>query len=161
MVYFVDFEAFQHGDEPYEVKELCIVDADQPFHFFYKLFGPQESWNGMSREQRRTYCYQTRHVHGIDYHEGYKNYCPYHLGKAIKDHFPGCVNEIFYIMGRQKLQFMKKEYPQFNWCEYNATLNDMPSLPKNIVCLHRTHDHTHCALLKACKLYQHYINLPC
>lgn len=161
-IYFVDFEAFQHGDESFQVKELCIIDIDRPLRPLYILYAPKISWAKLSHNQKMTYLYQTHNLHHLDYNEGYIDYSEGYTWQAIMKHFPMCRNHgaIFYIMGKQKMEFMKKSYPQLNWCEYHVTLNNLPLLPRNISCLYRTHNYTHCACLKTYRLYQHYIDLP-
>ena len=158
--FFVDFEAFQHGEEDFHIKELCIIDADIPLDPCYFIFGPHKPWDRLTSEQKTTYSFQSRALHHLDYNEGLDVFCTGCVSRAIKKQFyPGYRNGIFYVMGEQKLRYMKDILPEFNWCEYNLTVEQLPPLIRNIGCLHRPHDVTHCACLKALKLYQHYIHL--
>ena len=48
--YFIDFEAFQHGDGDFEVKELCMVAVGKPFgKHLYLLFGPSGEWHNLEQ----------------------------------------------------------------------------------------------------------------
>lgn len=155
--YFIDFEAFQHGDGPFKIKELCIIDADRVLSPIYFIFRAPKSWNSLSAEEQRTYSYETNQLHGLQWNEGATRYCRRCTWYWIKEAFPLCRNSIFYVMGQQKMQFLQQEFPELNFCEYNVTLQTLPSIPPNIRCLYRDHDQTHCACLKCYRLYQHYI----
>ena len=158
---FVDFEAFQHGpSERFKLKELCLLSADRPLTPLYFLFGASPLWEQLDGEQQRTYAYQSRHLHHLEYSEGVVSFCKGCVARVIKTTFPDYINCVFYVMGSQKMEYLRDKFPMFNWCEYNGvTVNSLPSLPHNITCLHRPHG-DHCACLKCYKLYQHYITSP-
>ena len=160
---FVDFEAFQHGTtERYKLKELCLLSADRPLTPLYFLFRGWPTWELLNDDQKRTYSYQSNHIHHLEYTEGVVIFCKCCIARAIKIAFPEWVNSVFYVMGSQKYDWLRRKFPMFNWCEYNGvTLNTLPIIPHNISCLHRPHG-DHCACLKCFKLYQHYItNMWC
>ena len=157
--YFIDFEGFQHGNGRYKIKELCIVDVDRVLSPLFFIFRAPKSWNSLTTEQQRTYSYETNHIHGLQWEEGITRYCRRCTWYWIKEAFPHCRTSIFYVMGKQKMEFLQTEFPEINFCEYNVTLNNLPSIPPNIKCLYREHDQTHCACLKCYRLYQHYICL--
>ena len=155
---FVDFEAFQHGaSEQFKLKELCILSADRPLTPIYFLFRGSPAWELLKEDQRMTYAYQSRHIHHLEYSEGVVQFCKSCVARTIKTAFPDWINSIFYVMGKQKMDFLKSKFPMFNWTEYNGvTMNTLPTLPHNITCLHRPHG-DHCACLKCYKLYHHYV----
>lgn len=157
--YFIDFEAFQHGTEKYVIKELCVIDVDQPFSPLYFIFKSRKRWDSLSKEQQTTYDYQTQYVHHIGWVEGEPRYCRGCVWETIKDVFPFCRNEIFYVMGKQKMDHLRNKFPHLNLCEYNVTMNTLPDLPPNITCIYRSHGE-HCACLKCFRLVKHYSQLP-
>ena len=55
--YFIDFEAFQHGDEDFILKELVVLNVDRPLHPLYFLFKPMCQWNSLDPAKKVTYCY--------------------------------------------------------------------------------------------------------
>ena len=153
--YFVDFEAFQHGNERFQVKELCVIDVDFPLEPLYFLF---ESQAPTSPEAQTTYNYQTNHIHHLHWNEGTSRYCKACIIYYIKKQFPYASNGIFYVMGKQKLAFLKEEFPLFNFVEYNATMETLTTIPLNIHCLHHNHGE-HCACLKCYRLLNDYLHL--
>ena len=155
---FVDFEAFQHGAESFKIKELCILDVkrlQQPLHM---IFYPHVSWQRLNLRRRRTYAYQTNRLHHLLWDEGCSRYCRSCILFLIQHLFPDWSNEIFYVMGSQKLQFLQREFPQLQWMEYNATLSELPQLCPHSSCTYRNHGER-CALLKCYRLYYHYMLL--
>ena len=158
---FVDFEAFQHGaTERFKLKELCVLSSDRPLTPLYFLFRASPPWEKLDVEQQKTYAYQSRHLHHLEYSEGVASFCKSCVARMIKAAFPEWQTCIFYVMGAQKMDYLRHKFPMFNWCEYNGvTVNTLPTLPHNITCLHRPHG-DHCACLKCYKLYHHYITLP-
>ena len=155
--YFIDFEAFQHGSGSFKIKELCVIDVDRPLSPLYFVFRESTRWSSLTVEQQQTFAYQTRELHGLHWEEGITRYCRSCIWSWIKETFPLCRNSIFYVMGKQKMEYLQKEFPQLNFCEYNVTLNNLPSIAPNIKCLYRDHEQTHCACLKCFRLLQHYI----
>lgn len=161
--YFVDFEAFQHGTEKYKIKEMCVIDVNRPLsplYFIFSLTAALKPWDQLGLEQRKTYDYQSQHLHRLTYGEGVIPYCKTCIWRMIKHTFPTCINGIFYVIGSQKCAHLMNEFPKLNWCEYclRNWNSDLPKIPPNISCLHRPHG-DHCACLKCYRLYQHYITL--
>ena len=42
---FIDFEAFQHGNEDFMIKELCILDENVPLKPLTFVFKPTKPWD--------------------------------------------------------------------------------------------------------------------
>ena len=157
--YFIDFEAFQHGTEKYQMKELCIVDVDRPFSPLYYLFKSRTRWETLDMDQQRTYHYQSHNVHSLGWYEGIIVYCRKCVWREIQEVFPMYKNGIFYVMGKQKMDYLQIEFPKLNFCEYKVTMNTLPYLSPNFSCIHRYHGE-HCACLKSYRLMKHYYQLP-
>jgi hypothetical protein len=155
--YFIDFEAFQHGSGTYKIKELCIIDVDRPLSPLYFVFSAPKRWSALTLEQQKTFEYETTNLHGLHWDEGTIRYCRRCIWYWIKTTFPHCRNTVFYVMGKQKMDFLQQEFSELKFCEYNITLHNLPYLPPNIKCLYREHDLIHCACLKCYRLFQHYI----
>jgi hypothetical protein len=156
--YFIDFEAFQHGTGKYEMKELCVIDVDRPFSPLYFLFKSNKKWESLKMDQQKTYHYQSQYVHGIGWDEGEEYCCRKCVWRHIVETFPLCQNEIFYVMGEQKMDYLHNKFPKLNLCLYNVTMNTLPHLPPNITCIYRSHGE-HCACLKCYRLVKHYAQL--
>jgi hypothetical protein len=154
--FFIDFEAFQHGDEIFRLKELCIIDVDNPSNPIYFLFKASKEWNRLDACVKRTYNYQMRHLHHLDWNEGITRYCRRCVQYIVETYFPGARNGIFYVMGRQKLRFLQEEFPKWTIVEYNVSINELPPLTPNINCVYRPHGE-HCACLKCFRLVKHYL----
>lgn len=157
--FFIDFEAFQHGEGSFKIKELCVLDADRPFSPLYFLFKADKKWDALDDDIQTTFSYQMRHIHKLGWQEGTSRYCRHCVWDLIKDTFPGCRNGIFYVLGSQKLNYLKHAFPKLNVVEYNTSFNSLPLLPPNISCIYREHG-DHCACLKCYRLLKHYIELP-
>lgn len=154
----MDFEAFQHGNSKFHIKELCVMNVDKPLVPLYYIFKPHKAWQLLDKAQQKTYSYQQNHLHRLYWEEGQTRYCRRCIQQHIKDVFPDWASSIFYVVGgEQKVSFLTDEFPDIPFVEYNlSALNQLPSLPNNNVsCLYRTHGE-HCALLKCLRLYTHY-----
>jgi hypothetical protein len=156
--FFIDFEAFQHGNERYMIKELCILSTNYANRPMYMLFRPSNQWHKLSMTHKQTYAYQTNHLHHIQWNEGFMRYCRKCIFSIINTSFPNCRSETFYVMGAQKQQFLKREFPQLHFVNYNVTFTQLPRLCGNSHCLYRNHGE-HCAFLKCYQLYYHYMML--
>ena len=105
--YFIDFEAFQHGDGDFEVKELCMVDVDKPFgKHLYLLFRPSGEWYNLEHGAQCTYNYQTQHLRRLGWYEGVTPYCRYLVLHEITKYFPmfskqlpGCAKDAIFEEG--------------------------------------------------------------
>lgn len=155
MPIFLDFEGFQHGETKFTIKELSIVDVDKPLKPLYFYFKAPKSWEELDEHRKETYNYQTRHLHHLMWDEGVSRYCRRCIAHHIKECFPYWKNCVFYVMGEQKCHFLQKEFPDFDFIEYNVTFNNLPAAPNHISCLSHPHG-DHCALLKCMQLYTHY-----
>jgi len=154
--YFVDFEAFQHGEERFHIKELCIIDVDNPLKPVYFLFKADKNWHGLSDCVKQTYNFQTNNLHQLAWNEGETRYCRRCVQYCVETIFPLCRNGIFYVMGTQKLKYLQDQFPKWNFAEYMILMKDLPLLPPNIGCIYRAHGE-HCACLKCYQLVKHYL----
>jgi len=157
--FFMDYEAFQHGSGKTIIKELCIVDVDQPMIPLYFLFHNDKKWSELDSAQQKTYKYQTQYIHHLNWNVGTSRYCRECVYYYIKKSFPDYLNGIFYVMGEQKLTYLKSQFPSLNFCTYNVTFNDLPKLAVNIGCMDHEHGE-HCACKKCYRLLHHYLSLP-
>ena len=155
---FIDFEAFQHGTEHYKIKELCIMDTARPSKPLHLVFTPHIQWHRLKEQQRRTYAYQSNHLHQLLWQEGCVRYCPNCILFTIQLHFHNWRNITFNVLGSQKLEFLQWQFPQLRFVQYNATLSQLPQLCPQSHCPYRNHG-PHCAVLKCYKLYYHYMML--
>ena len=156
--FFIDFEAFQHGDEQFVIKEMCIIDYNLPLTPLYFIFKNKVRWSSLKRDRQKTYSYQTRNIHGLQWEEGQSRYCQKCIFYWIKEMFPHCEESLFYVLGDQKQRFLENEFPKLTFLNYdNVTLNTLPHIPSNITCLYRNHDANHCACLKCFRMYHHFV----
>ena len=142
------------------LKELCVVDVDQPFAPLYYLFAPRGGWQQLSERQRTTYDFERDSIHHLDWAEGHIRYCRKCVMHHIKQAFPNSWSgSLFYVMeaqaNGQKLKFLEKEFPELHLLNYNITFDNLPFLPGNIICPHRFHGQ-HCAYLKCMRLCAHF-----
>jgi len=130
--FFIDFEAFQHGNEDIIIKELCIVDANNPLIPLYFIFHPIKNWCYLDLARQKTYNYQFQNIHNLGWNEGTSHYCRRCVYYYIKQAFPyEYRNGIFYVMGEQKLNFLKQQFTHLKFCLYNITFDDLPALSTN------------------------------
>jgi hypothetical protein len=157
--YFIDFEAFQHGEEDFSIKELVILNADQSLAPLCFLFKPTCSWMDLNADKRKTYNYQQRKLHHLSWNDGDDMYCRKCVLNRIHATFPLAKKSVFYVMGSEKTRFLKSEFPQLNITEYFVVMKNLPRVPINITCFCGEHG-DHCALLKTYRLLQHFTALP-
>ena len=95
-------------------------------------------------------------VHRLGWHEGQTRYCQactqYYLSVIM-----GKPEAIYYVMGEQKFNFLREEFPKLSFVLYNITMSTLPPLTCNIHCIYRDHGE-HCALIKCYRMYLHYTN---
>jgi hypothetical protein len=158
MPIFIDFEAFKHGDEDFIIKELCILDTEQPLSPLYFLFKPTVTWDCLSRDQQRTYAYLEHNIHRLAWSEGHARYCRHCVFHYIEEAFPNVHNTTCYILGHQKVTFLRREFPELNITEYTDvnSFKDLPRAPSHLNCIYRHHSREHCAVIKSYQLYTHY-----
>ena len=158
-VYFMDFEAFQHGKEDYTVKELALRKVNYPYTCVSYVFRAQKPWSSLSPCQQRTYAYQEHKLHGLAWNEGEDNFCGECLLRQFKREFPRIANKnsIIYILGPEKTSYLQKFFPSLNIIMYkNVTLKDLPQASLFICCHYRNHSRIHCAVIKTFRLSLHY-----
>lgn len=158
---FIDFEAFQHGSEDFMIKELCILDVNTPLKPLTFLYKPSKPWDLLKSAHKRTYAYQEHHLHRLSWNEGSKSYCTNCLMRHIKKAIPLYEDANFYVLGKQKADFLRKELPNLNIIEYSFvdSYKDLPHVPTHLTCTYRYHSKEHCAVLKCYRLMLHYQSL--
>jgi len=165
-VYLIDFQAFQHGTEDYTVKEMCIIDVSKPTRPFHTLYLPPCCWYELSREQKRTYYYQTRSLHKLNWDEGYTKFCRECLQRDMERWLFGSSNpvlSVFYVMGQQKKEYLQRLLPHYNFVNYQDAFNvnswaDLPEAPPTARCPHRDHG-DYCSVKKCYSMYWHYLTI--
>ena len=159
-VIFIDFEAFQHGDEPFQIKELCFLSNQaslQPLHFIFK---PEIPWEKLTNAQRKTYSYEESKIHGLMWREGMDRYCPGCILHRVKKYIPHITNAVCYVLGTQKSNFLRKEFPSLKIVNYPIdSFKDMLPTPTHLTCPYRPHSRDHCALLKCYRMSYHYTSV--
>ena len=160
-VLFIDFEAFQHGDEGFNIKELCVLDMRAPMRPLNFLFKPTTRWRQLTREQQRTYLYQEHRLHHIHWKAGNERYCPQCVQRQIKELLPSATEQsIFYVIGEQKAAYLANEFRDLNIVTYKHTYKELPHAPSHIVCMNHYYGVSeHCALFKCYRMYLHYLKL--
>ena len=160
-VIFIDFEAFQQGDETFQIKELCILAADDPLKPLTFLFKPSRQWEKLKSTQKQTYSYQEHHLHHLSWGEGNKTYCVNCLERKIKKAMPMYLEARFYVLGRQKAAFLRRELPMLDIHDYAFadSYKDISRAPSHLTCTYRYHSKEHCAVLKCYRLLLHYHSL--
>lgn len=162
-VLFADFEAFQHGAESFRIKELCFLAVDEPMRPLYFIFKAPCAWEHLTDGQRRTYAYEEKHIHGLAWAEGYTRYCTNCISHHIDQAFSvSQVNTIIYVFGRQKLEFLKAEFPHLKLIHYDFidSFKELLHAPSHITCPYRVHgEREHCAMLKCYRLLSHYLSV--
>lgn len=162
VVLFADFEAFQHGDEPFIMKELCILSATHPLRPLYFLFKPTSAWNSLTASQQRTYAFEESHIHGLRWSEGSTYYCKDFVMNIVEKTFLWTANDhVCYVMGQQKADYLRDELPQMNIIDFNyvSSYKELPPPASYLTCCYRQHSRHHCAMLKCYQLLSYYLSL--
>jgi len=164
--YFIDFEANQHGHGPYLLKELCIMDVENPLRNLCMVFAPPKPWCQTTPEERRTYLYNQQKLHHLNWYEG--NYI--FDAKVVTGQiywFIGSINNaVFFAQNMQKTKILQELLPGLNIINYadldsccaELTIAKLPSAPNYISCTYRNHGRHSCAVLKCFRLCLHYNN---
>lgn len=135
-----------------------MLDVDKPLTPLYYIFVANNLWNDLPSDEKVQYRYQSRYIHKLLWNEGHSRYCKECIWHHIKDVFPYSDTAITYVMGKEKMDFLKKEFPKLPLVEYNITFNTLPDIPKTIMCLHNEHGE-HCAYRKTMRLFHHYTSV--
>jgi hypothetical protein len=163
-VFFIEFEAFQHGNEDFHIKELCLMDAAKPMRQLHYIYRPPHQWESLSLEHKRTYNYQSRMLHRMSWNEGYTRFCTECLRRDVDQWMNGNTHRtsIIYVLGQQKVDYLQRLLPNCNIVNYqtafNVTLKDLPDAPGHACCIYRNHG-THCAVLKCLRMYLYFVSL--
>jgi hypothetical protein len=162
-VFIIDFEAFQHGSEPFILKELCILDTRYPCRQMHLIFAPPCQWKELQRNKQRTYAYAIHRLHQLCWNEGSLDFCDKCLNRTLDRWLmPKGSEPIFYVLGHQKTEYLKQILPGRKIFDYqaihNVTLKDLPAPPSNARCMYRDHGE-HCAVLKCARIYMHALSL--
>ena len=157
----MDFEAYQHGDEEFNIKELCIMSADNSLKYSAYVFHQSYNWEDLTTDQRNTYRYQFKKLHQIAWNEGDTVYSSSWLQQEIESKYVFGPT-LFYVLGHQKAKFLQQQLPHLTILDYsvqyNVLLKDLPEAPNYIKCVYRNHSRNHCAILKCFRLCLHYHN---
>lgn len=165
--FFVEFEAYQHGTEDFQIKEIAVMDAAWPMRILQFVYLPPSDWKSLSNEQKKTYTYERRKLHHLHWHEGTLHFCAECLQREINRwfltyYYYATDDVVFYTMGEQKVKYLQKILPGYNIVNYAAvhdvTIRTLPPVPDNLTCLYRNHG-KHCAVLKCYKLYFHFMSV--
>ena len=164
IVYFIDFEAFQCGQEPFTVKELCVMEHAESARCIYHLYKPPKQWHELSEQQRRTYSYEEHRLHHLSWNEGIdERFCGECLTHEMIRMFPNIFsdNAICYVLGRQKCDFLRKTFPHLNLCvyPYANSRKELPPPSRDHVCIYRNHGREHCAYIKCHRMCDDYNTL--
>lgn len=162
-VYLIDFQGFQHGTEEFIIKEMCILDVSKPTRPLHTVYLPPCCWYELSREQKRTYHYQSKALHKLSWDEGTIKFCRECLMRAM-DRWLFTTNSrylsVFYVMGAQKTEILKRLLPQCNIVNYQDAFKviSLPEATQTARCVHREHG-DYCSVKKCYALYWHFISL--
>ena len=162
-VYLIDFQGFQHGSEEFVIKEMCILDVSKPTRPLHTVYLPPCCWFELSREQKRTYHYQSRALHKLGWDEGNMRFCKECLLRAM-DRWLFNTNSrnlsVFYVMGHQKAEILQRLRPECNIVNYQEAYNlrALPEATSTARCVHREHG-DYCAVKKCYAMYWHFITL--
>jgi len=154
---FIDFEAFQHKNEEFHIKELCILIAEKPFHPLHYIFKNEKPWSQLSQAKRRTYKYQEKQLHHLSWNEAaspFRHWCAHCIKIELESLGPlKC-----YVLGRQKADYLRSvlSSPLINIVEYTDSCKKLSPAPSHLVCTYRDHSREHCALLKCYRMMFHY-----
>ena len=165
-VFFIDFEAFQHGSGDYIVKELCIIDVIKPQKHLYYVYLPPRSWESLSHDVKRTFDYETKSLHKLTWQEGYTRFCSECLRRDMETYLFATSSRkcsLFFTMGEQKAEFLQRLLPDCTVLNYQkaydvASIKDLPPVPGHLRCPHRYHG-DRCAYFKCVRMYLHYTTL--
>ena len=108
---FIDFEAFQHGNEDFMIKELCILDENAPLKPLTFVFKPTKTWDILKSSQKRTYAYQEHQLHHLAWSEGSNSYCTSCLERNIKRAIPLYRDANCYVLGKKRQISCVENYP--------------------------------------------------
>ena len=159
---FIDYEAFFYNGKHF-IKELCIIDGDNPFAPLYYLFSPQIKYSELSTTDKTTNFFLTTNHHQIPYDIGDVKFCKECILRHIKHEFPFVDNSIIYILEPQgengvKMKTLTELFPTLNLVAYNfEKISSLPLPPINVTCPWMNHG-LHCAYLKTIRMYLDYIN---
>ena len=152
---YIDFEAFQHKDGTFQLKELCIME--NPTSYLSYIFRPEHDWNEYDEESHKTFLYQFRLLHHLHWEEGVTRYCASCISHHITHKFPRWHAATFMVLDTAtgaKLGFLKREFPQLNIVHaYNVTFSTLPEVVA--MCPYRDHG-KHCSFIKCCQMHKHF-----
>ena len=155
--FFIDYEAFQHGNDVI-MKELCIMDYNRPLTPLYYVFMPPYDYKDIDKDMKQSFKWETKHHHHLHLREGNTMFCKSCIMRHISDTFLSWDLGVFYVMENQaggpKVQLLKAIFPLLTIVNYNVSFNFLPKL-SNVKCIYRRHGE-HCAYLKCMRMIQHY-----
>jgi len=161
--YFIDFEANQHSKGPFYLKELCIMDVEKPLRNLCIVFTAPKPWCRTTEEERKTYSYNERRLHHLNWYEGNAPFDAKAVASTI-DWYTGNMNALFFAQNAQKTTILQELLPDLNIINYadldercrEVTLAKLPHPPDYITCTYRDHGRHNCAVLKCYRFCMHY-----
>ncbi len=158
-IYFIDLEGFQHGEGRMIMKELCIINIENPLGPLHYIFMAPKSLDELSEAEKIGFHYQTSRLHHLKWYEGLTRYCQNCTWHTITHVFPYWAEGTFYVMDKingTKIKFLQEEFPHLNLIAYNTVIfKNLPPLAEYEGCKYRDHG-KHCAFRKCIQLYHHY-----
>lgn len=150
-VYFMDFQGFFLNNE-LVIKELCLMNANDPFNPFYRVYKMNIPWHLLPADTAKTNNYLTNNCHRLSWEEGTTTFCPNCVLHSSKKDL---LTVIIYVLDTEngsKMSTLKKYFPTLRFTSYNKTISQLPKTPSNISCIFRDHHHVNCA-------YKHCISM--
>lgn len=151
--WFIDAKLFSDNGDEKLIKELCIMNVDDPLNAFYFIYYEQKPWLSLSSKARYDNNFLTSHYHLLGWREGQDVFCP---SCAIESTQADVNTSLFYVIDSptgSKINTIKKYFPMIRVTNY--TMPYTP-LPENISCPWRPHG-IHCAYKQCFMGCMHYI----
>ena len=140
--YFIDAQGFC-VDGTLLIKELCIMDANNIFTPYQKVFSLDVPMDILSKKSQYDVKYLIKNHHYLHWDEGSTTFCP----SCVSSQYDVNINSIFYVLDKidgVKINTLKKHFPNWRLVNYSKRIADLPDVPTNIKCLYRDHG-KHCA----------------
>ena len=147
--YFVDIQSF-YGNENMQIKELCIMNANDILNPYHKVFVMDIPWNLLPPNTAKSNTYLASGYHQLSWDEGSSKFCQRCI---LNDCDYDIKKSIIYVLDQEdgtKMKTLKKYFPELRFTSYNKNKSDLSSVPPNITCIWREHG-PHCAY-KQCLL---------
>ena len=148
---FIEFEGFQlEYGKRWIIKELCVLDQEQPLKPLYYLFTSDLPFESLSQDEKFQVGFVTTNIHGISWFEGTSRFCASCVENRIIEDFGNTCE--FYTMGETKVKVLSELFPRLRIHNVDRSFKTLPNLMPHITCLHRVHGE-HCAVRKCYRLF--------